>query len=152
MTAPRLAKARKNAVTGGYRNATFRRGEIEPLPVAGPSVDGVGAHAVRHLAPEKGRVDRAAFRLLRPGGRSAISDGVATRPISPREWADPTRWSSCGSGAREVPAALSLLGRGGFHDFRVDLRSTGTAFGFLGDPDSHGIVSADVRATEPRGG
>ncbi len=150
MTPQMLSKARENAEKGRYRNVEFRLGEIEHLPVADNSVDVVISNCVINLAPEKGQVYREAFRVLRPGGKFAVSDVVATRPITEKERADPTLWSSCSSGALEVKEVKSLLKRAGFTDILVDLKPTGTTPESLQDQASIGVVSADIQATKPR--
>lgn len=149
MTPEMLAKARANAAKGGYANVDFRLGEIEHLPVADRSVDVVISNCVINLAPDKGRVYREAFRVLRPGGRFAVSDVVATRPIRPEERDDPALWSSCASGALEVPEIESQLAAAGFEQVRVDLRVPSEAAASLAEPASLGVVPADIRATRP---
>jgi arsenite methyltransferase len=150
MTPEMLSKARENARRGGYANVEFRLGEIEHLPVADASVDVVISNCVINLAPEKGPVYREAFRVLRPGGRLAISDVVATRPISARDQADPSRWSSCSSGALEAKEVKTLLRRAGFRDVRLDLKISEKPPDSLRGPASLGVVSADIRAAKPK--
>ena len=150
MTPEMLTKARGNARTGGYRNVEFRLGEIEHLPVADASIDVVISNCVINLAPDKGSVYREAFRVLRPGGQLAVSDVIATRPITDRERADPSLWSSCSSGALEVREVKALLTRAGFVKVRVDLKLPGRTPDSLQGPASLGVVSADIQANRPR--
>ncbi len=150
MTPQMLSKARENAQKGGYTNVDFRLGEIEHLPVADNMVDVVISNCVINLAPEKGRVYREAFRVLRPGGMLAVSDVVATRPITEKERADPTLWSSCSSGALEVKVVKSLLRRAGFTEIQVVLRQAEEAPTSLQDQAFIGVVSADIQAKKPR--
>jgi arsenite methyltransferase len=150
MTPEMLTKARRNARKGGYRNVDFRLGEIEHLPVGDASVDVVISNCVINLAPEKGRVYREAFRVLRPGGELAVSDVIATRPITAHERADPSLWSSCSSGALEVSRVRTLLRRAGFVHVRVKLRIPETPPDSLKGQATLGVVSADIRATKPR--
>jgi SAM-dependent methyltransferase len=149
MTPEMLTKARQNARKGGYKNVDFRLGEIEHLPVGDASVDVVISNCVINLAPDKGRVYREAFRVLRPGGELAVSDVVATRPITAKERADPSLWSSCSSGALEVSKVKTLLKRAGFVEVRVNLRTPEKTPDSLMGQASLGVVSADIRATKP---
>ena len=149
MTPEMVTKARENARKGGYRNVDFRLGEIEHLPVGDASVDVVISNCVINLAPDKGRVYREAFRVLRPGGELAVSDVVATHRISAKDRADPSLWSSCSSGALEVRQVKTLLTRAGFLDVRVNLRIPDKVPDSLTGQASLGVVSADIRATKP---
>jgi SAM-dependent methyltransferase len=151
MTAEMIAKARENARKGGYSNVEFRLGEIEHLPVADQSVDVVISNCVINLSPEKDRVYREAFRVLRPGGRFAVSDVVATRPITAEERADPALWCACSSGALEIGRVRELLGAAGFDEVDIQLRSQMTTPDSLSGQASLGVVSADIRATKPSG-
>lgn len=149
MTAEMLAKARANARRAGYRNVEFRLGEIEHLPVADGSVDVVLSNCVINLAPDKGAVYREAFRALRPGGRIAVADVVATRPIPRRKRQDPSLWSSCSSGALQVRTLKSLLRRMGFEQVAVDLGSVEKAPATWTGQASLGVVPANIRGTKP---
>ncbi len=151
MTPQMIAKARENARKGGYSNVEFRLGEIEHLPSADRSVDVVVSNCVINLAPEKGQVYREAFRVLRPGGRFAVSDVVATRPITQRERDDPSLWSSCSSGALEAAEIKKLLHSAGFEQIEVELRSPKSTPPSLEGQASLGVVSADIRAAKPSG-
>lgn len=149
MTPEMLAKARENARKGGYTHVEFRLGEIEHLPVADRSTDVVISNCVINLVPDKGAVYREAFRVLRPGGRFAVSDVVATRPMTEAERSDPSLWSSCSSGALEVREVKRLLKRAGFHEVQVDVKERENAPASLAGQASLGVVSADIRATKP---
>jgi arsenite methyltransferase len=149
MTPEMLTKARENARKGGYRNVDFRLGEIEHLPVADASVDVVISNCVINLAPEKGAVFREAFRVLRPGGKLAVSDMVATRPITARDRANAALWSSCSSGALEVKRVKALLRGAGFVDVQVVVKRPETTPDSLRSQASLGVVSADIQATKP---
>ncbi len=150
MTPEMLAKARANASSGHYRNVDFRLGEIEHLPVADSTADVVISNCVVNLAPDKGVVYREAFRILRSGGRLAMSDVVATRPISRADRSDPSLWSSCSSGALQVPELKRLLRQAGFTDIRVDVRRPDRGVSSLEEQAALGVFSADIQATKPR--
>ncbi len=150
MTPEMVGKARENARRGHYANVEFRLGEIEHLPVADDSVDVVISNCVINLVPDKSSVYREAFRVLRPGGHLAISDVVATHPISARDRADPSLWSSCSSGALEVKEVKTLLKIAGFKDVRLDLKNPEKVPDSLRGQASLGVVAADIRALKPK--
>ena len=114
-------------------------------------MDVVISNCVINLAPDKGPVYREAFRVLRPGGHLAISDVVATRPISAKDRANPSLWSSCSSGALQVKELKNLLRRAGFRDVQVNLKIPEKAPENLEGQASLGVVPADISATKPQG-
>ena len=100
MTPEMLERARTNAVNAGYaRTVEFREGLIEKLPVASESVDVVISNCVINLSPDKGEVFREAYRVLKPGGRLAVSDIVLTRALPPEVATLAAGWVACLSGA-----------------------------------------------------
>ena len=121
MTPEMTALAWENAVKWGVRNVSFHLGEIEHLPVPDASVDVIISNCVINLAPDKRAVYREAFRVLRPGGRLAISDVVATRELPEETRNDPALWSSCIAGALLVDDLRTLLAEIGYHGVAVDL-------------------------------
>ena len=151
MTPEMIAKARAHARASGTVNVEFRLGEIEHLPIADRSVDVVISNCVLNLVPDKGTVYRDAYRVLKPGGRLAISDVVATRPFTAEERSDAVLWSSCSSGALEVPEIESLLRAAGFEGIEVALRVPAETPPSLEGQRSLGVVPADIRAVRPEG-
>ena len=110
-------RARETAKEHGYTNVEFRLGEIEHLPVESNSVDYVISNCVINLAPDKEVVLKEAFRVLRPGGRLAVSDVVIQegRQIE----ADPHTWCACEGGAISLSKYKQLLLLSGFKDIET---------------------------------
>ena len=128
MTPEMLAKARANARRGGYANVEFRLGEIEHLPVADASVDVIISNCVINLSPDKPQVFREALRVLRPGGRLAISDVVATAELPEAVRSDLALYTGCMAGASEVGALAAMLAEAGFVDVRIEPKDASRAF------------------------
>jgi arsenite methyltransferase len=120
MTPAMITKARANAAKSGFDNLEFRLGEIEALPVADSSVDLIISNCVINLSPEKPRVIREAFRVLKPGGRLAIADVVATSPLPPEMQTKLAAIGACIGGATLADELRSMLDAAGFT--RVDVR------------------------------
>ena len=116
-----VALARANAEKHGAANVEFRLGEIEHLPVADGSIDVVISNCVINLAPDKAAVYRDAFRVLKLGGRLAISDVVATSPMPAALAEDVAALCGCVSGAAPIDDLRGLLARIGFTDVRVEI-------------------------------
>lgn len=114
MTAEMIDRARKNAATSGYANVEFRLGEIEHLPVADNAVDVVISNCVLNLSPDKEQVFREIFRVLKPGGRLAVSDIVATASLPEGVAGDLRQIAGCVGGAAHVDAIKSMLENAGF--------------------------------------
>jgi arsenite methyltransferase len=119
MTPEMLSKARRNALQGQFGNVEFRLGEIENLPVADASVEVIISNCVINLSPDKPRVFREAWRVLKPGGRLAISDVVASTELPASMRDDPYLHSACVAGASLVGELQSWLADAGFAEIRI---------------------------------
>ena len=122
MTPAMITKARANAAKAGYSNVEFRLGEIEALPVADASVDLILSNCVINLSPEKDRVFREAFRVLKPGGRLAIADIVATKPLPASVREKLGAIGACVGGAALVDDLRAMLAAAGFARSEIVLR------------------------------
>jgi SAM-dependent methyltransferase len=120
MTDAMLAKARENALKVGVENVEFRKGRIEELPVEDESVDVILSNCVINLSPEKDRVYREAFRVLRPGGRLMVSDIVLERPLPPAVIESIDAYLGCVGGASLRTEYLETIAKAGFREVRVD--------------------------------
>lgn len=119
MTPDMLEKARANKAKLGADNVEFRLGEIEHLPVADASVDVVISNCVINLSPDKLQVFREAFRVLRPGGRLAVSDIVTDGPLPAAVKASLSAWAGCVAGALEVQDYVAAIEAAGFTEVNV---------------------------------
>ncbi len=119
MTPAMVVRARQLARQHGYTQVEFRLGEIEHLPVADQSVDVILSNCVINLSLEKSQVFREAYRVLRPGGRLAISDVVAREPLPAQLRADPELYAKCVAGAASVDELHRLLAEAGFVEIRI---------------------------------
>lgn len=152
MTPDMIARARENAEKSGLKNIEFRLGELEHLPVADASADVVMSNCVINLSPDKKRVYREAFRVLKPGGRLAVSDTVRTREI-PEEWKkDESLHCSCISGAASVEEIREFLCKAGFERIEVKVKTDSSEFIKDWAPGSGAenvIASAEITAMKP---
>jgi SAM-dependent methyltransferase len=114
-----LALARANQQAAGVTNVEFRKGEIEHLPLPDGAVDVILSNCVINLSTDKPAVFREAHRVLAQGGRFAVSDVVARRPLSAEERADLASWAGCLAGALTAEEYLAGLAAAGFKDARV---------------------------------
>lgn len=119
MTPEMLAKARQNAASSGFANVEFRLGEIEHLPVADQTVDVIISNCVINLSPEKQQVFTEAFRVLKPGGRLAISDMVTSVALPPEVQQDLALYTGCIAGAASIADLESMLRSVGFEQIEV---------------------------------
>ena len=119
MTPAMISKARHNAEKAQFNNVEFRLGEIEYLPVADNCADVIMSNCVINLSPDKSRVFSEAFRVLKHGGRLAISDVVASTDLPERLRHDPGLYSACVSGASTIDELKTLLSEAGFSHIRI---------------------------------
>jgi len=137
MTDEMLELARRNQREAGIDNVEFLKGDIEAIPLSDDSVDVIISNCVINLAPEKSDVFREAHRVLRPGGRFAVTDIVTTRPFTAAEHADMASWTHCVAGAITSEAFAAGLEDAGFSDVEVEpTHQVGSD-----------VVSAIIRAT-----
>lgn len=119
MTQEMLAKAEANRRKMGLGNVEFRLGEMEKMPLEEASVDAIISNCVINLSPEKGKVFREAYRVLKPGGRIMISDMVLEKELPPEVKKDPRAWASCIAGAVLEREYLKMIEEAGFVDIEV---------------------------------
>ncbi len=120
MTDEMLALAEKNRAEAGAENVAFLKGHIEAVPLPDASVDVVISNCVINLSADKDQVLREAFRVLRPGGRFAVSDVVVEGDLPAAVRADMESYVGCVAGALEVSDYLKKLGGAGFADAAVE--------------------------------
>ncbi|GEM_PF-645488 len=119
MTPEMLARAKENAVKGGYENVEFRLGEIENLPVEDNQVDTVISNCVINLSPDKKKVFSELYRVLKPGARFVVSDIVFTEPVPESVRNNVTAYVSCIAGALEREEYLDAIKEAGFKDIKI---------------------------------
>jgi len=122
MTHEMLSKARDNAARVGAGNVEFRLGEIEHLPVADNTADVILSNCVINLVPDKAQVFREAYRVLKPGGRLAISDVVNIRELTPELASDRALICGCVAGAAPEQTIRGWLDAAGFRNVRIDVK------------------------------
>lgn len=124
MTDEMLLEAETNRQKAALENVTFLKGVMEAIPLPDESVDLIISNCVVNLSPDKDQVLREAFRVLRPGGRIALSDIVLLRPLPPAVKASVAAWTGCIAGALEAGEFRSKAEAAGFSS--VDLSITKT--------------------------
>jgi SAM-dependent methyltransferase len=120
MTPEMLERARLNIDRLQLNNVEIREGLLEALPVADQQVDVVISNCVINLSPDKPQVLREMFRVLKPGGRIAISDTVANHAVSEEERRNTGSWCACTSGALTMKDYITELGKAGFRDIHLE--------------------------------
>jgi SAM-dependent methyltransferase len=152
MTADMVSKARQNAEKMGAKNVEFRLGEIEHLPVADASVDVIISNCVINLSPEKINVFREAFRVLKPGGRLAISDVVALQTLPDEIRNDLSLISGCVGGTENVEDIAKMLQDAGFKEINIQPKAESRQFiqeWFPGRDLEDYVASATIEAKRP---
>ena len=162
MTDEMLALAEENRRRAGAANVTFLKGEIESIPLPDASVDVIISNCVINLSADKRQVLREAFRVLKPGGRFAVSDVVVRGEVPSAVRKNMELWIGCVAGALEEREYRTLLGEAGFEQIDIEvtrvyaaddaaafLEGSGlNAESFSREIDGK-VVSAFVRATKP---
>jgi SAM-dependent methyltransferase len=162
MTDDMLELARRNAAEAGVGNVEFLRGRIEEIPLPSGSVDVIISNCVINLAGDKRRVLAEAFRVLKPGGRFAVSDVVVRGDVPPAVRRSMELWVGCVAGALEESEFKALLAEVGFEspdveptriykseDARTFLEEAGIAVDEHLDAIDGKFMAAFVRATKP---
>jgi arsenite methyltransferase len=129
MTPEMISKARINASKGGFTNTEFRLGEIENLPVPNEMVNVIISNCVINLSPNKPQVFNETFRVLKSGGRLAISDIVTTAELPAEIKNDiDTMYSGCISGASSIAELEMMLKQSGFVDISIEPKDESKEF------------------------
>ena len=152
MTHEMLAKARANAVRIGAGNVEFRLGELEHLPVADSTADVILSNCVINLVPDQQQVFREAFRVLKPGGRLAISDVVSTAPLAAELRGDAELICGCVAGAAPPRQIETWLAAAGFQQINVTVKPESReliASWAPGRGVEDCVVSASIEARKP---
>ncbi len=151
MTPEMISLARNNAAKGAYKNTEFRLGEIEHLPVADASIDVIISNCVINLSPEKEQVFEEAFRVLKPGGKLAISDVVSSVDLPEEIKNDVLLYAGCVGGASTVEKIESILDKSGFTDIKIEPKHKSKKFikdWIPGSGIENYILSATIEAVK----
>lgn len=153
MTPEMISKARTNAANNGYNNVEFLLGEIEHLPLPNNVVDVIISNCVVNLSTSKTQVFNESFRVLREGGRIAISDMVAYKPL-PQEMIDnKDLYCNCISGAVTINELKKILFNAGFSEIVIEPQENSRMFikdWVPGSDSENYVVSAKIKAVKPR--
>jgi len=148
MTDEMLLLANENKARAGVENATFLKGTIETIPLADGAVDVVISNCVINLAADKTAVLKEALRVLKPGGRIAVSDMVELEPLPAQVKSAMNAWAGCVAGTIPVDASRAALVAAGFDAVEIEITNI-YGPGEAGLPEGSGkIASAFIRATK----
>jgi len=153
MTPEMVSKARENTAKAGFKNVEIRLGEIEHLPLADNSVDVIISNCVINLSPEKHKVFADAFRVLKAGGRLAVSDIVATSELPQEIKNDLALYAGCMAGASLISEVEAMLKKSGFSNIRIQPKYESREFIRTWAPGRNVedyVVSATIAAVKPR--
>jgi ubiquinone/menaquinone biosynthesis C-methylase UbiE len=155
MTDEMLALARANQAKAGATNVEFLKGEIENIPLPAGTVDVIISNCVINLSADKGRVLQEAFRVLKPGGRFAVSDVVCRGAVPDTVRRSMELWVGCIAGALEEQEYRHLLAAAGFVDVEVEptriyqFEDAGLDVDVLAHEISGRVMGAFIRARKP---
>lgn len=153
MTAEMVSKARRNAEKGAFDQVEFRLGEIEHLPVADQSIDVIISNCVINLSPDKAQVFTEAYRVLRQGGRLAVSDVVLTAELPSKIKNDfDASYAGCIAGASSIDDLKKMLSETGFAEIKIEPKDASKTFIKDWSPGTNiekYIVSAVIQAVKP---
>jgi len=150
MTAEMIDLARANAKKGGFANVEFRLGEIENLPVGDCTADVVISNCVINLSPDKDRVFREAFRVLKPGGRIMVSDIVLLRELPGEVRNSVAAYVGCVAGAVSRDSYLNAVREAGFSNIRV-LQETPMPFELMAADPTVQSIAQDLALSREAG-
>ena len=155
MTPTMISKARDNADRGKFNHVEFRLGEIENLPVADDTVDVIISNCVINLSPNKARVFEETFRVLKTGGRLAISDVVASTELPDDMREDLMLYSGCMAGASLISELEIILSQAGFTEIKISPKDDSKEFikdWAPGRGVEDYVLSASIEAVKPGAG
>lgn len=153
MTADMVSQAREYAFKNGYQNVEFLLGEIEHMPLPNNTADVIISNCVINLSPDKQNVFNEAFRVLKEGGRLAISDMVAYKPLPPEMVNNKELYCNCISGAITINELKSILAKAGFTDIVIEPDEMSRLFikdWVPGSDAENYVVSAKIKAVKPK--
>lgn len=153
MTPEMLSTARSTAVKGGYTNVEFLLGEIEHLPLPDKTVDVIISNCVINLSTNKEQVFKESFRVLKDGGRLAISDMVAYKPLPVEMVNNKDLYCNCISGAIPIAELKHILTQAGFTEITIETQEASRMFiqdWVPGSDAENYVVSAKIKAIKPK--